>query len=63
MTDTWWKDLSLRATVKEFMDILDVVETSDEGRMFHPTTVGTCRSMEQEKIGRLLKAMRELTRD
>lgn len=53
---------SLKADIKRFFAILDTTEESDNGRVFHPTTIGSCRVMtgiELEAILKRLKAYSE----
>ena len=46
--------------VKEFLSILDIVEESDSGRQFHPNTIQSCRCMDLERIGEILKDMKTI---
>ena len=55
------EDTNLTDKVKEFLSILDIVEESDSGRQFHPTTIQSCRCIDLERIGEILKSMKELT--
>lgn len=56
------KALELKAHVKDFFDnYLDVVEESDSGREFHPISIGCCRAMKLEPLGKLLRVMKELS--
>lgn len=43
-----------------FDDYLDIVEESDEGRLFHPIHVSCCRAMKTEPLNKLLRQMKEL---
>jgi 3'-phosphoadenosine 5'-phosphosulfate sulfotransferase (PAPS reductase)/FAD synthetase len=52
----------LQLAVKEFFNkYLNVVEESDGGRLFNPTTIGCCRAMQVEPLGQLLEKMRVLS--
>jgi len=52
----------LRLAVKElFEKYLNVIEESDSGRLFHPTTIGTCRAMKVEPLNNLLEKLRVLS--
>jgi hypothetical protein len=44
--------------IKELFALLDKVEASDEGRLFHPNQIGSCRTMDIPKIEAALKKMR-----
>lgn len=54
------KGTTLPELVKEFFDILDTVEMSDNNREFHPTTIGSCRVLHTAKLSKLLPKMKEL---
>jgi len=41
-----------------FEDYLDVTEESDEGRIFHPTFITSCRSMKVEPLNKLLTELK-----
>ena len=49
---------SLEELVKEFFSYLDYTETSDNGNVFHPITIGCCRVMMHDKVDNCLKAMK-----
>ena len=54
--------IQLQILVKQlFEEFLDVVEESDSGREFHPTTISTVRCLQIEPLNVLLKQMRELS--
>ena len=55
------EDNKLSDLVKEFLSILDIVEESDNGRQFHPTTIQSCRCMDLSRIGELLNDMKKNT--
>lgn len=57
------EDTKLSDLVKEFLSILDIVEESDSGREFRPTTIQSCRCMDLSRIGEILKDMRKITED
>lgn len=50
----------LARAVLTLFKYLDAVEESDEGREFHPTTIGTCRSMDAAAINDALVEMKRL---
>jgi len=52
----------LKEAVKElFEKYLNVIEESDNGRLFHPTTISTCRAMKVEPLNNLLEKLRVLS--
>jgi len=52
----------LKEAVKElFENYLNVIEESDSGRLFHPTTISTCRALKIEPLSNLLDKLRELS--
>lgn len=51
----------LKQLVREFFRILDIVEESDEGRVFRPTTITSCRAVDGPKLDAILKRMKELS--
>lgn len=53
--DRYWE---LQTAVEKFFEVLDYTEESDSGRVFHPTTIGSCRVMETEKMEKALKVMK-----
>jgi hypothetical protein len=53
----------LKTLVKEFFRILDIEEESDEGRLFHPTFITSCRVLDQVKLNKTLARMKEIAND
>jgi hypothetical protein len=52
----------LKELVKELFDkYLNVVEESDSGYMFNPTTISTCRSLKVKPLNELLEKIRVLS--
>jgi hypothetical protein len=45
--------------LKEFFEILDRVETSDNGVDFHPTNITSCRCLDLERIRVILDELRK----
>ena len=54
---------SLADLVKQFIYILDITEESDGGRLFHPTSITSCRAGDLQKIGELVEALRRASRN
>ena len=48
--------------VKEMFKILDKKEVSDNGRVFHPTTISSCRVMDLDKLNKILRELKELSK-
>ena len=53
----------LKELVKEFFRILDIKEESDEGRLFSPNYISSCRSMDGVKLDAILRRLKELVKD
>ena len=49
--------------VKEFLDILDTVEESDSGRVFHPIKINSCRCMVTKRIDEILVRLKEIVKE
>lgn len=45
---------NLKSLCKQFIDILETVEVSDNGREFHPTTINSCRVLTLEKLDKII---------
>jgi hypothetical protein len=50
---------SLEELVKDFFEILDQTEESDNGRIFHPVQISSVRVLETEKMREVLSKMKE----
>jgi len=49
----------LKELVKSlFTDYLDVTEESDQGRVFHPTFITSCRVMKVEPLNKLIAELK-----
>ena len=51
---------SLLYLVKELFKILDTVEESDNGRVFRPTNIETCRTLHAAKLKEILPKIRKI---
>lgn len=49
---------TLKDVVKEFIDILDMEEANDDGVLFHPTHISSCRVMDCERMDTLIAEMK-----
>jgi hypothetical protein len=52
----------MKALVKDLIRILDIVEESDNGKMFRPNQISSCRVMDCVKIDDILSRLKEMTR-
>lgn len=50
----------LHVLVKEFFEILDVVEESDNGRNFSPVYISSCRCLTTKRLGEIFTEMKEI---
>ena len=46
--------------LKQFFQILDTVEESDEGRLFHPTQIHSCRALDARKLENILMEFKNI---
>jgi len=53
---------SLVYLVKELFKMLDAKEESDNGRVFRPTNIETCRVLHSVKLKEILPKIRELVK-
>lgn len=44
--------------VGEYLSLLDVVETTDDGREFRPNRLGSCRAMDGQRMNQILTELR-----
>jgi hypothetical protein len=58
--EKWQPPELLPDCVKLLFEILDAVETSDEGRDFRPTHITSCRVWDTHRLNKLLPKMKEL---
>jgi len=56
-------DTELRQLVRDFFRILDIEEESDEGKIFRPTYISSCRVLDAEKLGNILERMKEIVKE
>lgn len=52
------RDAKRLAALDKFIEILDRTEESDNGRVFHPVTVGCCRALWMEELNAVLMQMK-----
>ena len=49
--------------VKELFMLLDITEETDDGRVFHPNRISSCRAMDAEKLNSILVALKHTMED
>ena len=52
----------LKSLFTNFLDILNIQEMSDSGRVFKPNKISSCRVMDMEKMGKILARIEEIIR-
>lgn len=50
---------TLEWLVKELFRILDIVEESDEGNLFHPNVIRSCRVMDTQQLNAVIIELRK----
>jgi len=53
----------IKSLVKEFIALLDIVEESDEGRLFRPNKISSCRAMDGDRMGKILVELKRITHE
>jgi hypothetical protein len=51
-------DAEARLLAQEFFNLLDKVEESDGGRLFHPTTITSCRVVDAKRLNEILPTLK-----
>ena len=49
--------------VKELFRLLDLTEETEEGRVFHPNRISSCRAMDAERLNSILVALKHTMED
>lgn len=49
--------------VRELFRLLDIKEETDEGRVFHPNKISSCRAMDAEKLNQVLQELKNVLED
>jgi hypothetical protein len=52
-------DAEAKLAVADFFYYLDMVEESEEGRLFHPNAITSCRTMDTIAMEKLLKQLKK----
>lgn len=56
------RDRQLTKLVREMLTILNTVESTDEGRDFHPTRITSCRTNELMRLQVIMSKLEKLTK-
>lgn len=49
--------------VRELFRLLDITEQTDDGRVFRPNKISSCRAMDAEKLNQVLKELKNVLED
>ena len=49
--------------VKELFRLLDITEETDDGRVFHPNRISSCRALDAEKLNQVLTELKRTMED
>ena len=49
--------------VKELFRLLDITEETDDGRVFRPNRISSCRALDAEKLQKVLVALKHTMED
>lgn len=49
--------------VKELFRLLDITEETDDGRVFHPNRITSCRVLDAEKLNQVLVELKRTLED
>jgi hypothetical protein len=56
-------DTELKQLVRDFFRILDIKEESEEGRIFSPTYISSCRVLDGARLSEILARMKEIVKE
>jgi len=54
------KAYKLDSLWKEFIALLETTEESDSGRIFRPNYIGSCRTLDADRMNQIIKEAKEL---
>lgn len=57
------RNASLESLIKDFFTLLDKTEETDEGRVFRPNHISSCRVQDGQKLENLLRLMKATLED
>ena len=49
--------------VYQMFELLDITEETDDGRVFHPNRISSCRAADAERIGQILFELKQTMED
>ena len=49
--------------VRELFRLLDITEETDDGRVFRPNKISSCRAMDAEKLNQVLRDLKNVLED
>jgi len=49
--------------VRELFRLLDIKEETDDGRVFRPNRISSCRALDAEKLEQVLKELKNVLED
>lgn len=49
--------------VKEYLALLNIVETTDDGREFRPNQLGSCRAIDGARMNAILARLQDMVND
>lgn len=52
------RNASLETLIKDFFILLDKTEETDDGRVFRPNQISSCRAMDGQKLESLLRLLK-----
>ena len=52
-----------KGLIKELFELLDTTEESDEGNVFHPNRISSCRALDAEKLNQVLVELKRTLGD
>lgn len=52
-----------KTLIKELFELLDKTEETDEGRVFYPNRISSCRVLDGEKLEQVLKELKNTLED
>ena len=56
-------DNEIKSLIREYIRFLDIVEESEEGRIFRPNQLGSCRVLDGKRMNEILIRLKELVKE
>jgi hypothetical protein len=57
------ENAKLKANLRELFRLLDITEETDNGRVFRPNRISSCRAMDAEKLNHILNELKNILDD